>query len=80
MRIWFTADDAKSIGYVAHRGFDHPKSIDDALDSLDISLISQTHPDKHTTRGLNTFGLDDHRYCVFQFNAWLLIILLIQGL
>ncbi|KAI8342621.1 Ribokinase-like protein [Chlamydoabsidia padenii] len=61
MRIWFTANNAKSIGYVAHRGFDHPKSIDDALDSLDINLVSRTHSDKHTTRGLNTFGPNDHR-------------------
>ncbi|CAO3592230.1 unnamed protein product [Absidia cylindrospora] len=61
MRIWFQATEAKHIGYVAQRGFDQPKSIDDALTSLDINLISKVHPDKHTTRGLNTFGPNDHR-------------------
>ncbi|ORX60482.1 Ribokinase-like protein [Hesseltinella vesiculosa] len=61
MRIWVQGPEARSIGYIAQRGFDHPKEIDESLASLDISLRSITHEDKHTTRGLNIFGDNDHR-------------------
>ncbi|KAI8079769.1 Ribokinase-like protein [Halteromyces radiatus] len=61
MRIWLQGKEAKQIGYVAQRGYDHPKNVDDALACLEINLVEKTHPDKHTTRGLNTFGPDDHR-------------------
>ncbi|CAO3620421.1 unnamed protein product [Cunninghamella echinulata] len=61
MPIFLNSETASSIGYVAHCGFDHPKNIDEALESLNISLINRTHQDKHTPRGLNTFSEDDHR-------------------
>ena len=31
------------------------------INQLDISTLSIHHPNKHTTRGLNTFGENDHR-------------------
>ncbi|CAO3627424.1 unnamed protein product [Cunninghamella blakesleeana] len=61
MRIFLNSKNASSIGYVAHCGFDHPKIMDEALESLDISIKNITHQDKHTTRGLNTFSENDHR-------------------
>ncbi|KAI8065243.1 Ribokinase-like protein [Gongronella butleri] len=61
MRLWFPGDDARKIGYVVHCGFDFPETIRKNLDSLKIGLKYVMHQDKHTTRGLNTFGDNDHR-------------------
>ncbi|KAI8975733.1 Ribokinase-like protein [Mycotypha africana] len=61
MRIWQPYENSKRIGYILHKGFDHPKDIDDVIDRLNISLISKVHPNKYTPRGLNTFGQNDHR-------------------
>ncbi|KAI8886212.1 Ribokinase-like protein [Backusella circina FSU 941] len=61
MRLWQDKHTSKTVGFVAQCGFDHPKAITQQLEQLDISLIQPIHPDKHTTRGLNTFGPNDHR-------------------
>lgn len=61
MRLWQPNELAKNVGYIIHKGFDYPEEIGQQVDSLNISLISKTHPDLHTTRGLNTFGENDHR-------------------
>lgn len=61
MRLWLDKLHTKDAGYIIHTGFDYPKEIDDGIKELNISLTCINHPDKHTTRGLNTFGEDDHR-------------------
>jgi hypothetical protein len=61
MRIWQPNELSKNVGYVIHKGFDHPQEINEQVNKLNISLISKHHSDKHTTRGLNTFGENDHR-------------------
>jgi hypothetical protein len=61
MRLWQDQHTSKTVGFVAQCGFDHPKAITQQLEQLDISLLQPIHPDKHTTRGLNTFGPNDHR-------------------
>ncbi|KAI8090219.1 Ribokinase-like protein [Gilbertella persicaria] len=61
MRIWQSNSDSKNVGYVIHKGFDYPAQVDDQLNQLDIAIQSIVHSDKHTTRGLNTFGENDHR-------------------
>ncbi|KAI9023689.1 Ribokinase-like protein [Phycomyces nitens] len=61
MRCWHAPPDSKKIAYTVQRGHDHPTNVDDQLNRLDISLVSYTHKDKCTTRGLNTFGANDHR-------------------
>ncbi|CEP11857.1 hypothetical protein [Parasitella parasitica] len=61
MRLWQPNDQSKNVGYIIHKGFDYPKEIDDQINQLNISLVTKFHSDKHTTRGLNTFGDNDHR-------------------
>ncbi|KAI9261903.1 Ribokinase-like protein [Helicostylum pulchrum] len=61
MRLWLDKVQAKDVGYIIHTGFDYPSDIDSKIKRLNISLASIHHADKHTTRGLNTFGADDHR-------------------
>ncbi|KAL0089814.1 Ribokinase-like protein [Phycomyces blakesleeanus] len=61
MRCWHSPPDSKKIAYAVQRGHDHPANIDKQLDELNLSLVSYTHKDKCTTRGLNTFGANDHR-------------------
>lgn len=61
MRLWHTKACSKKVGYIIHTGFDYPSEIDDQIKSLNISLVDINHKDKHTTRGLNIFGVDDHR-------------------
>lgn len=61
MRVWLEKSQAKDIGYIIHTGFDYPPEIDNKIKQLNISLTEFHHTDKHTTRGLNTFGADDHR-------------------
>ncbi|KAI8365754.1 Ribokinase-like protein [Blakeslea trispora] len=61
MRLWHMDSEAKDVGYIVHKGFDYPSHIDEQIEQLDISIRSIHHPDKHTTRGLNTFGKNDHR-------------------
>ncbi|KAI8083423.1 Ribokinase-like protein [Thamnidium elegans] len=61
MRLWLDKVQAKDVGYIIHTGFDYPSDIDNKIKQLNISLTSIHHGDKHTTRGLNTFGADDHR-------------------
>ncbi|KAI8641355.1 Ribokinase-like protein, partial [Parasitella parasitica] len=61
MRLWQPNDQSKNVGYIIHKGFDYPKEIDEQINQLGLSLITKFHSDKHTTRGLNTFGNNDHR-------------------
>ncbi|KAL7312150.1 hypothetical protein PS15m_007949 [Mucor circinelloides] len=61
MRLWQPNEQSKNVGYIIHKGFDYPKEIDDQINRLNISLVTKFHADKHTTRGLNTFGENDHR-------------------
>ncbi|CAO3609571.1 unnamed protein product [Mucor fragilis] len=61
MRLWQPNEQSKNVGYIIHKGFDYPKEIDDQINRLNISLVTKLHADKHTTRGLNTFGENDHR-------------------
>ncbi|OBZ90669.1 Uncharacterized protein C16C9.01c [Choanephora cucurbitarum] len=61
MRLWHLDSESKHVGYIVHKGFDYPSQIDQELNQLDISILSIHHPDKHTTRGLNTFRENDHR-------------------
>ncbi|KAI7890021.1 Ribokinase-like protein [Mucor mucedo] len=61
MRLWLDGLQTKDAGYIIHTGFDYPEEIDNKIKALNISLNCINHPDKHTTRGLNTFGEDDHR-------------------
>ncbi|ORZ00523.1 Ribokinase-like protein [Syncephalastrum racemosum] len=62
MRVWKTTGrDSRTIGYIAKEGFDHPETITRQLDSLDMTIRHDGHKDQHTTRGLNTFGPNDHR-------------------
>lgn len=61
MRLWHTKACSKKVGYIIHTGFDYPNEIDEQIKSLNISLVDINHKDKHTTRGLNIFGVDDHR-------------------
>ncbi|KAI8147514.1 Ribokinase-like protein [Fennellomyces sp. T-0311] len=61
MRVWLEPPESRKIGYIAQEGFDHPPEIAQQLEKLDIALRRQQHPDLHTTRGLNTFGANDHR-------------------
>ncbi|KAI7860673.1 Ribokinase-like protein, partial [Circinella umbellata] len=61
MRIWINSPESKKIGYIAQEGFDHPLDIVKQLERLDINLRRQQHSNLHTTRGLNTFGPNDHR-------------------
>lgn len=61
MRLWQPNEQSRNVGYIIHKGFDYPKEIDDQINQLDISLVTKLHADKHTTRGLNTFGENDHR-------------------
>lgn len=61
MRLWQPESLSKNIGYIIHKGFDYPQGIDDGIKRLNILEVSISHTDKHTARGLNTFGADDHR-------------------
>jgi hypothetical protein len=61
MRLWQPDSLSKNVGYIIHKGFDYPKEIDTQIKQLNISEVSISHADKHTTHGLNTFGADDHR-------------------
>lgn len=62
MRVWkTTGHDSQSIGYIAKEGFDLPETITQQLDSLDMTIRHDRYADQHTTRGLNTFGPNDHR-------------------
>jgi hypothetical protein len=61
MRVWQPNEQSHNVGYIIHKGFDYPKEIDEQINKLDLSLVSIVHTDKHTTRGLNTFGEDEHR-------------------
>ncbi|KAI9492466.1 Ribokinase-like protein [Zychaea mexicana] len=61
MRVWLNPPESEKIGYIAQEGYDHPPAVADQLEKLDITLRRQQHADLHTTRGLNTFGPNDHR-------------------
>ncbi|KAI9482910.1 MAG: Ribokinase-like protein [Benjaminiella poitrasii] len=61
MRLWQADELSRNVGYVIHKGFDYPRDIDNQISQLNISLVTKLHPDQHTTRGLNTFGENDHR-------------------
>ncbi|KAF7731649.1 hypothetical protein EC973_008819 [Apophysomyces ossiformis] len=67
MRLWHPSVRSNAIGYIVQQGFDHPRAMTKQLESLGLSLIPYDHADKHTTRGWNYFGPDDHRDFEYQY-------------
>ncbi|KAG0173184.1 hypothetical protein DFQ28_011669 [Apophysomyces sp. BC1034] len=66
MRLWHPPPMSNAVGYIVQQGFDHPTAMTSQLEALELSLIPHTHPDKHTTRGWNYFGANDHRDFEYQ--------------